>query len=129
MHTHTGFADVNGTRLYDEMAGSGHPLVLIHGFTLDTRMWDAQIVGNLFLESREMPKQSTGFEQMYPHIARWVTSYGWIEIGDDGQSPSLVRALDEGGLVWEDSDDDTSLDEVLQALDAFLAARMQGYYA
>jgi pimeloyl-ACP methyl ester carboxylesterase len=24
------------------MAGSGHPLVLIHGFTLDTRMWDDQ---------------------------------------------------------------------------------------
>jgi pimeloyl-ACP methyl ester carboxylesterase len=42
MHPQTGFADVNGTRLYYEMAGSGHPLVLIHGFTLDTRMWDDQ---------------------------------------------------------------------------------------
>ncbi len=28
---------VNGTRLYYEVAGSGPPLVLIHGFTLDTR--------------------------------------------------------------------------------------------
>ena len=37
-----GFADVNGTRLYYEVAGSGHPLVLIHGFSLDSRMWDAQ---------------------------------------------------------------------------------------
>jgi pimeloyl-ACP methyl ester carboxylesterase len=36
------FAEVNGTRLYYEIAGSGHPLVLIHGFTLDTRMWDDQ---------------------------------------------------------------------------------------
>lgn len=36
------FADVNGTRLYYELAGSGHPLLLIHGFTLDTRMWDDQ---------------------------------------------------------------------------------------
>ena len=42
MPTHTGFADVNGTRLYYELAGAGHPLVLIHGFTLDTRMWDDQ---------------------------------------------------------------------------------------
>ena len=37
-----GFADVNGTRLYYEVEGAGPPLVLIHGFTLDTRMWDSQ---------------------------------------------------------------------------------------
>ena len=37
-----GFAEVNGTRLYYEVAGAGHPLVLIHGFGLDTRMWDGQ---------------------------------------------------------------------------------------
>ncbi|HEY7490512.1 MAG TPA: alpha/beta hydrolase [Candidatus Tectomicrobia bacterium] len=42
MPTLTGFADVNGTRLYYEVAGTGHPLVLIHGFSLDTRMWDDQ---------------------------------------------------------------------------------------
>ena len=42
MQIDTGFADVNGTRLYYEIAGSGHPLVLIHGNTLDTRMWDDQ---------------------------------------------------------------------------------------
>lgn len=40
-----------------------------------------------------MPKKPTGFEQMYPHIARWVTSYGWIEIGADLYSRSLVRAF------------------------------------
>jgi len=37
-----GFAEVNGTRLYYEVAGSGQPLVLIHGYALDTRMWDDQ---------------------------------------------------------------------------------------
>jgi 3-oxoadipate enol-lactonase len=37
-----GLATVNGTRLYYEVAGEGRPLVLVHGFTLDTRMWDAQ---------------------------------------------------------------------------------------
>lgn len=42
MQIDQGFADVNGTHLYYEVAGSGHPLVLIHGFTLDTRMWDDQ---------------------------------------------------------------------------------------
>lgn len=42
MQTQSGFAEVNGTRLYYEIAGSGRPLVLIHGMTLDTRMWDDQ---------------------------------------------------------------------------------------
>jgi 3-oxoadipate enol-lactonase len=38
----SGFAQVNGTRLYYDVAGSGDPIVLIHGFTLDRRMWDEQ---------------------------------------------------------------------------------------
>ena len=42
MHRYHDLAHVNGTRLYYEMAGSGDPLVLIHGHTLDTRMWDDQ---------------------------------------------------------------------------------------
>lgn len=42
MQIDKGFADVNGTRLYYEVAGSGHPLVLMYGFSLDTRMWDGQ---------------------------------------------------------------------------------------
>ncbi len=37
-----GRADVNGTRLYYEVAGTGHAMVFIPGFTLDTRMWDDQ---------------------------------------------------------------------------------------
>jgi 3-oxoadipate enol-lactonase len=37
------FAEVNGTRLYYEVSGGGDPLVLVHGFTLDTRMWDDQV--------------------------------------------------------------------------------------
>lgn len=28
-------------------------------------------------------------------------SYGWIEIGQDEDSQSFVRALDMGGMVWE----------------------------
>lgn len=35
---------VNGTHLYVEQAGSGEPVILIHGFTLDTRMWDDQFL-------------------------------------------------------------------------------------
>jgi pimeloyl-ACP methyl ester carboxylesterase len=39
-----GHAEVNGTRLYYEAAGEGSAVVLIHGMSLDTRMWDDQFV-------------------------------------------------------------------------------------
>ena len=38
-----GIAAVNGTQLYYEVLGHGDPLVLIHGATLDQRMWEPQI--------------------------------------------------------------------------------------
>jgi pimeloyl-ACP methyl ester carboxylesterase len=44
MNTKHDFVDVNGTRLYCESAGSGQAVVFIHGFTLDTRMWDDQFL-------------------------------------------------------------------------------------
>src|SRR6266851_7050559 len=38
----TGFVETNGTKLYYEVMGEGHPLVLIHGGYMDRRMWDDQ---------------------------------------------------------------------------------------
>jgi len=61
------------------------------------------------------------FSKLYPNIAHLVTTQGWIEIGEGEYSSSLVRALDEGGLVWESSDEHESVDEALQALEMELA--------
>ena len=36
----SGFAEINDTNIYYEIAGEGHPLVLIHGGFMDMRMWD-----------------------------------------------------------------------------------------
>ena len=34
------------------------------------------------------------FSKVYPNITHWVTTQGWIEIGEGEYSSSLVRALD-----------------------------------
>jgi pimeloyl-ACP methyl ester carboxylesterase len=39
----SGFAEVNGTNLYYETAGSGPAVVLIHGGLVDSRLWDEQM--------------------------------------------------------------------------------------
>jgi 3-oxoadipate enol-lactonase len=41
-NTESGYIPVSGGKLYYEAAGAGEPLVFVHGFTLDTRMWDDQ---------------------------------------------------------------------------------------
>ena len=61
----------------------------------------------------------------YPTITRWVMEYGWIEIGQDHMSQSFVRALDEGGLVWEGQEDYATLDDALRDLEVGLAAWMR----
>ncbi len=62
----------------------------------------------------------TTFSQLYPTIARWIDEQGWIEVGSDEYSVSLVRALDLGGLVWESNVNTDSLDTALAALDKAL---------
>jgi 3-oxoadipate enol-lactonase len=38
----TGFAEVNGSRIYYEVAGTGHALTLIHGGLVNRGLWDDQ---------------------------------------------------------------------------------------
>jgi pimeloyl-ACP methyl ester carboxylesterase len=40
--TESAVVDVPHARLYYEVAGDGPPVLFVHGFTLDTRMWDDQ---------------------------------------------------------------------------------------
>ena len=54
---------------------------------------------------------ASSFEQSYPNIAHWVRLQGWIELGQDHYSSSLVRALDEGGMIWEGSAHYEAVDE------------------
>jgi hypothetical protein len=65
------------------------------------------------------------FEERYPNIANWVRLQGWIELGQDHYGSSLVRALDEGGMVWEGDAHYETVDEALDALESALAKWME----
>ena len=65
------------------------------------------------------------FEDTYPTITRWVTEIGRVEIGQDEMSRSFVRAIDEGGMIWEGREDYATLDAALQDLEAGIAAWIQ----
>ncbi len=65
------------------------------------------------------------FEASYPNITHWVESIGWIEIGKAEYSESLIRAFDNGGMVWENLDSYNNLDEALKALEEGLASWLE----
>ena len=72
--------------------------------------------------SRE--REPGSFQVQYPHISRWVVD-GLIEIGRTDYTRSFVRALDEGGIIWEGASRYASLDDALRALDAGIAAWLE----
>jgi hypothetical protein len=59
-------------------------------------------------------------EKLFPAITQWVRGYGHIEIGDQETFGFVARALDYGGLVFEDDKPDT-LAEALASLERGLA--------
>jgi hypothetical protein len=47
------------------------------------------------------------FSTQFPHIAWWVLNNGWVALGSDEDSDSLMRLIDPSGTCWEDEDSDT----------------------
>lgn len=64
--------------------------------------------------------EQEGIEKLFPAVARWVRGYGHIEIGDQEMFGFIVRALDYGGMAFEDDKPDT-LAEAMAALEKGLA--------
>jgi pimeloyl-ACP methyl ester carboxylesterase len=91
----SGYVDVDGGRLYYEVAGSGTPVVLLHAFTLDTRMWDDQVEA-LAREYRVIRYDARGFGkssvptpgQPYSHLDDLATLLARL----DAHKPHLVGA-------------------------------------
>ena len=67
------------------------------------------------------------FESLYPNTAHFVDAIGWIEIGNDDDSPltSFLRALDSGGMVWEGEDSYENLDAAFADLERALIQWME----
>ena len=91
----SGFAEVNGTRLYYETAGSGEPVVLLHAFMLDGRMWDEQF-DVLAAELRVIRYDARGFGRSalptpgepYSHVDDLAALLAKL----DARTPRLVGA-------------------------------------
>lgn len=73
---------------------------------------------------RDNQKQP-GMARLYPNIAEWVETRGWVELGSDMHCNSWVRCLDEGGDIWVSSKKHKTLDQALEALEAFLKKELE----
>lgn len=68
----------------------------------------------------KLTKEQASVGKMFPAIAQWVRGYGHIEIGDQEGFGLVVRALECGGLAFED-DKAQTLAEAMTALETALA--------
>ena len=59
------------------------------------------------------------FTKQFPHIAWWIEHNGWMIVGSDEDSDSLIRLIDTIGVSWEDEDSST-FDEALVKAEMFL---------
>lgn len=76
-------------------------------------------------EFKESDQTASPFEQTYPHIAEWVLTHGWIEVGQLEGTSAFAMALDEGGTVWEGKRNYKTMDEAFQELEDGIAKWMK----
>jgi hypothetical protein len=63
------------------------------------------------------------FSSAFPYITEWVARGGWVEIGyTERYIGAFVRALDEGGVVYEGRTEYESLDEAVEDLESGIQA-------
>jgi hypothetical protein len=66
--------------------------------------------------------------RQFPALGMWVQESGWIEVGRRKGAGVVARALDDGGVVFEDNSSST-LGEALAALEETLAGRFSNQEA
>ena len=103
MEKKTGYTDLDGTRIYYEITGSGPTLVLIHGFTLDSRMWEPQVKAFsqnfqvLCYDLRGFGKSDLPIGDPYSHSKDLKLLLNHLDI-----SKAYILGLSLGGMVATD---------------------------
>ena len=99
MRETSGYAEVNGTKLYYEIIGDGHPLVLIHGGLMDRRMWDEQF--EIFAKSFKVIRYDIrGYEKSespkveFSHVEDLFSLMKFLNI-----DRSYILGLSLGGMI------------------------------
>ena len=95
-----GMVAVNSTHLYYEQVGTGYPLVLIHGFTLNTQMWEDQF--SVFAQNYRVIR----YDMRGSGQSAMPTEEPFTEVDDLlalldalGVSRAIVLGLSRGGSV------------------------------
>jgi 3-oxoadipate enol-lactonase len=99
----SGLVEVGGGRFCYEVAGRGEPVVLVHGFSLDRRMWDDQ--WNVLADRyRVMRYDARGFGRSSPPERSPYANYEDLRLLIDClglQHPHLVGLSMGGGIVLD----------------------------
>lgn len=110
--------------LFPDLADLGIEIVTANELTAVVEAYDAYFRRLRAARSAGAVKPTaaqTRVETVFPAVARWVGGYGHIEIGEQDGFGFVVRAVDAGGVVFEDDTADT-LAAAMAALERGLTA-------
>ena len=78
------------------------------------------------LESGQTPlRVGPAFEECYPDLARWIMGGGRVELGQAEGTSSIVRALNDGGMIWAGKERYRNMDDLLRELNEGIAQRTE----
>jgi 3-oxoadipate enol-lactonase len=95
----SGFIDVDGGKIYYEVEGDGHPLLLIHGGLGSLRMWDEQVP--VFAEQYRVIRYDTrGFGRSETDDVEFSNSADAAAVLDHvGADSAYVVGQSRGGMI------------------------------
>lgn len=95
----SGFVEVDGGRIYFEVEGDGHPLLLIHGGLGSLRMWDGQ--APVFAEGYQVIRYDTrGFGRTETDDVEFTNRADAAAVLDHvGASSAYVVGQSRGGVI------------------------------